>query len=93
MAKKTTVSNETGQPEKIFNFSKTKVIVACVVAFFVLIIVLPSLQLATVNGDEEAVFIKKPWIFGSGGVEEVALVEGSEWLYSQLIISNLRILQ
>lgn len=79
MAKKTTISNEMDSPEKRTPFNKTKLIVGCVVAFFLLIIVLPSLQLATVNGDEEAVFIKKPWIFGSGGVEEVALVEGSEW--------------
>lgn len=56
-----------------------KVIGLGVVGFFILVVGLGTLQLATVDGDEEAVFIKKPWIFGSGGVEDVALVEGSEW--------------
>ena len=38
-----------------------------------------SCSLATVDGDEEGVFIKKPMIFGEKGVREEALTEGSEW--------------
>ena len=36
-------------------------------------------SLATVDGDEEGVFIKKPMLFGDKGVREQALTEGSEW--------------
>lgn len=39
-----------------------------------------SCSLATVGGDEEGVFIKKPWFFGDGGVQEKALTQGSEWM-------------
>lgn len=38
-----------------------------------------SCSLSTVDGDEEGVFIKQPWFFGSGGVDNSALTEGSEW--------------
>lgn len=38
-----------------------------------------SCSLATVDGDEEGVFIKKPIMFGPKGVQELALTEGSEW--------------
>lgn len=38
-----------------------------------------SCSLATVDGDEEGVFIKKPIMFGPKGVQERALTEGSEW--------------
>lgn len=40
---------------------------------------LSSCSLATVDGGEEGVFIKKPLFFGSGGVDSKALTEGSEW--------------
>lgn len=36
-------------------------------------------SLATVDGDEEGVFIYKPMIAGPKGVREKALTEGSEW--------------
>ena len=41
--------------------------------------VLAGCSLCGVDGDEEGVFIKKPYIFGKGGVDPKALVEGSAW--------------
>ena len=41
---------------------------------------LTSCSLASVNGDEEGVFIMKPMFFGKGGVREEALKQGSEWM-------------
>ena len=41
---------------------------------------LASCSLAKVEGDEVGVFVKKPWFFGSGGVEVTPLLEGSEWM-------------
>lgn len=38
-----------------------------------------SCNLCTVDGGEEGVFIKQPWFFGQGGVEETPLTKGSEW--------------
>lgn len=38
-----------------------------------------SCSLSTVDGDEEGVFVKKPWFFGKGGVVMTALTNGSEW--------------
>jgi len=38
-----------------------------------------SCSLSTVDGDEEGVFIMKPWFFGHGGVDERALTEGASW--------------
>ena len=38
-----------------------------------------SCSLATVDGGEEGVFVKKPLFFGRGGVDEEALTEGSAW--------------
>lgn len=38
-----------------------------------------SCSLSTVNGDEEGVFVKKPWFFGDGGVDKTPLKEGSAW--------------
>ena len=38
-----------------------------------------SCSLEGVNADEEGVFVKKPWFFGSGGVSETPLTEGSTW--------------
>ena len=38
-----------------------------------------SCTLCGVDGTEEGVFIKKPYIFGKGGVDQEALVSGSEW--------------
>lgn len=40
---------------------------------------LPSCSLCAVDGGEEGVFIKQPWLFGDGGVQEQALTQGSEW--------------
>lgn len=40
---------------------------------------LTSCSVESVNGDEVGVFVKKPWIFGSGGVEKEVLKEGSAW--------------
>lgn len=42
-------------------------------------ITMTSCSLATVDGGEEGVFIKKPLFFGSGGVDVQALTEGSTW--------------
>lgn len=42
-------------------------------------IIMSSCSLATVDGGEEGVFIKKPLLFGSGGVDKKALTEGSSW--------------
>ena len=39
-----------------------------------------SCSLASVNGDEEGVFIMKPMFFGQGGVRKEALKQGSEWM-------------
>lgn len=39
-----------------------------------------SCSLGKVEGDEVGVFVKKPWFFGSGGVEMTPLLEGSEWM-------------
>lgn len=36
-------------------------------------------SLATVDGDEEGVFIMKPMMFGPEGVRDKALTEGAEW--------------
>jgi regulator of protease activity HflC (stomatin/prohibitin superfamily) len=38
-----------------------------------------SCSLVSVDGDEVAVFNKKPWLFGSGGVSKEVLTEGSTW--------------
>ncbi len=51
---------------------------------FALVVVLfasccTSCSLSKVDGDEEGVFIKQPWFFGSGGVSETPLIEGSTW--------------
>lgn len=43
------------------------------------LIMLSNCSLATVNADEELVFVKKPIIFGSGGVDSKPLTSGSEW--------------
>lgn len=43
------------------------------------ILTFTSCSLATVDGGEEGVFIKKPLFFGTGGVDSKALTEGSEW--------------
>lgn len=45
---------------------------------FVLMINLTSCSLVKVNGDEEAVLISKPLIFGHGGVNEIPVTSGSE---------------
>ena len=42
-------------------------------------LMLGSCSLSSVNADEELVFVKKPLIFGSGGVDETPLQDGSAW--------------
>lgn len=44
-----------------------------------LVLTMSSCSLATVDGGEEGVFIKKPLFFGSGGVDTNALTNGSTW--------------
>ena len=45
----------------------------------VTMITITSCQLCTVDGGEEGVFIKQPWFFGQGGVDEEPLTRGSAW--------------
>ena len=44
-----------------------------------MVLTFSSCSLVGVNADEEGVFVKKPWFFGSGGVSETPLQEGSTW--------------
>jgi len=49
----------------------------------VLILVMTLFQSCTsvsVNGDEEAVLVMKPWFFGHGGVSESPVSSGREWV-------------
>ncbi len=46
---------------------------------FFSMLVLSSCSFVSVEGGQEAVFIKKPWIFGSGGVDNDPLTQGLEW--------------
>lgn len=48
-------------------------------ALICLSISLQSCSLASVDADEECVFVKHPWFFGHGGVSETPLTSGSEW--------------
>lgn len=57
--------------------NKTKTIIKNLL-FVVLLINLTSCSLVKVNGDEEAVLIMKPLIFGHGGVDESPVTSGSE---------------
>lgn len=50
----------------------------CLVLIFS-VSVLTSCSGVDVNGGEEAVFVKKPWIFGRGGVVDEPLIEGQAW--------------
>ena len=47
--------------------------------FSLIMLTLSSCSVATVNADEELVFVKKPIIFGSGGVDSEPLTSGSQW--------------
>ncbi|GHV24490.1 hypothetical protein FACS1894176_00970 [Bacteroidia bacterium] len=38
-----------------------------------------SCSLESLDGDEVGVWVKKPWIFGDGGVSDKVLLEGSAW--------------
>lgn len=49
------------------------------VIFSLTMITLSSCSVATVNADEELVFVKKPIMFGSGGVDQTPLTSGSQW--------------
>ena len=55
--------------KKIFTF----------IAITMAAISMAACSLCGVDGTEEGVFIKKPYFFGSGGVEMEALTDGSEW--------------
>lgn len=64
---------------KIGQSSKKLVSLILPVMLIALIVGFVSISLATVDGDEEGVFIKKPWLFGRGGVSDEVLEEGSSW--------------
>jgi len=56
-----------------------KKFITFMIATLVALVSFNSCSLSTVDGDEEGVFIAKPWFFGEGGVEDKALTEGSTW--------------
>ena len=56
-----------------------KKFITFMIAALVALVSFNSCSLSTVDGDEEGVFIAKPWFFGEGGVEDKALTEGSAW--------------
>ena len=56
-----------------------KKFITFMIAVLVALVSFNSCSLSTVDGDEEGVFIMKPWFFGKGGVDENALREGSNW--------------
>ena len=64
---------------KTYYSFKSKALLLAFIAIPFIIVGLSSCSLCGVDGDEEGVFIKKPYIFGKGGVDPKALVEGSEW--------------
>lgn len=39
-----------------------------------------SCDSVSVNGDQEAVLVMKPWFFGHGGVDKTAISSGREWV-------------
>lgn len=47
--------------------------------FSLIMLTLSSCAVATVNADEELVFVEKPILFGSGGVDSEPLTSGSQW--------------
>lgn len=48
-------------------------------ATMIVALFMTSCSLCAVDGGEEGVFIKQPFFFGEGGVQEEALTQGSEW--------------
>lgn len=53
-----------------------------IVLLSLLTILLSSCSRSSVDADEEGVFVKKPYFFGSGGVSKEPLSNGSEWKVS-----------
>lgn len=49
------------------------------VLFLLSTIITSSCSRMSVDADEVGVFVKKPYIFGSGGVDDAPLMAGSEW--------------
>ena len=49
------------------------------IAIAVICTMMQSCEIVSVNGDEEAVLMKKPYMFGSGGVDETPVSSGSQW--------------
>lgn len=56
------------------NFNLKSILVLLLIAMTI-----TSCSVASVDADEELVFVKKPIIFGKGGVEKEPLTSGSEW--------------
>jgi regulator of protease activity HflC (stomatin/prohibitin superfamily) len=48
-------------------------------AILISIFIFSSCSSVSVEAGEEAVFVKKPWFFGSGGVDNDPLTQGREW--------------
>lgn len=44
-----------------------------------LALIMSGCQVVSVDADQEGVFIKKPWLFGNGGVDTIPLTSGSCW--------------
>ena len=57
---------------KIFN-------VKSILVLLLIAMTITSCSVASVDADEELVFVKKPIFFGKGGVEKEPLTSGSEW--------------
>ena len=56
------------------NFNLKSILVLLLIAMTI-----TSCSVASVDADEELVFVKKPIFFGKGGVEKEPLTSGSEW--------------
>ena len=57
---------------KIFNLKS-------ILVLLLIAMTITSCSVASVDADEELVFVKKPIFFGKGGVEKEPLTSGSEW--------------
>lgn len=58
---------------------KFKIFTVLICLMSVISMTMTSCSVASVNADEELVFVKKPIIFGKGGVDKQPLTSGSEW--------------
>ena len=67
------------ETKKMSIMTKFKIISAATSIVVVIIMFFVFYQLVSVNADEEGVFVKKPYIFGRGGVSNTPLQNGSEW--------------